>query len=88
MCPATWTKYNVRVEPRSNNAPDAGLSSFQSATLDSDAAKATDRKLRPKGRPPATDFVSEVELDRLLGAWLATSPADYVHIADASTLRE
>jgi DNA modification methylase len=69
--------YNVRVEPRSNNAIAAGLSSFQGAThyqqLDvepyPDKAKPTTRKLRAKDRPLANDFVSEQEFDRLLHAW-------------------
>jgi hypothetical protein len=54
--------YNVRVEPRSNNAVAAGLSSFQ-------AQGAATGKLRAKDRPLANDFVSEEEFDRLLRAW-------------------
>lgn len=69
--------YNVRVEPRSNNAIAAGLSSFQGTThhqgLDVSRhpgkANATHRKLRAKDRPLANDFVSEQEFDRLLDAW-------------------
>jgi len=71
--------YNCKVEPRSNNAIAAGLSSFggafsghqQSADLDRypEKSKATDRKLRPKDRPLANDFVSDEEFDRLLDAW-------------------
>jgi DNA modification methylase len=69
--------YNVRVEPRSNNAIAAGLSSFQGTThhqkLDVERhpgkAKPTAKKLRPKDRPLANDFVSEEEFDRLLAAW-------------------
>jgi len=68
--------YNVRVEPRSNNAIAAGLSSFQAAhhqALDlarhPEKAIPTDRKLRPKDRPLANDFVSDDEFDRLLDAW-------------------
>jgi hypothetical protein len=68
--------YNVKVEPRSNNAIAAGLSSF-SAThhqgLDvarhPGKAKATGKKLRAKDRPLANDFVSDEEFDRLLVAW-------------------
>ena len=78
--------YNVRVEPRSNNAIAAGLSSFQATEAarrdgnmthhqgfdlarDPEKAKATTRKLRPKDRPLANDFVSDEEFDRLLHAW-------------------
>jgi len=77
--------YNVKVEPRSNNAIAAGLSSFaapagsrrKTAThhqgLDlarhPEKAKPTGRKLRAKDRPLANDFVSDAEFDRLLDAW-------------------
>jgi DNA modification methylase len=69
--------YNVKVEPRSNNAIAAGLSSFSGATnhqkLDvarhPEKTKPTNRKLRAKDRPLANDFVSGDEFDRLLNAW-------------------
>jgi DNA modification methylase len=69
--------YNVKVEPRSNNAIAAGLSSFAGATHHQalDVARhpvksqPTTRKLRAKDRPLANDFVSEQEFDRLLHAW-------------------
>jgi len=70
--------YNVRVEPRSNNAIAAGLSSFGEPGLmhhqGFDVArqgvkKATTTKLRPKDRPLANDFVSDGEFDKLLHAW-------------------
>jgi len=80
--------YNVKVEPRSNNAIAAGLSSFGSgadAIEASDAqgmhhqgfdlarhkskSKATHKKLRPKDRPLANDFVSDEEFEKLLRAW-------------------
>jgi DNA modification methylase len=68
--------YNVRVEPRSNNAIAAGLSSFGTThhqKLDvvrhPEKAKPTDKKLRAKDRPLTNDFVSEDEFDRLLHAW-------------------
>jgi DNA modification methylase len=69
--------YNVKVEPRSNNAIAAGLSSFAGTThhqqLDverhPEKAQPTTRKLRAKDRPLANDFVSEEEFDRLLHAW-------------------
>ena len=69
--------YNVKVEPRSNNAIAAGLSSF--ASLQShqkldlarhpDKAQPTTKKLRPRDRPLANDFVSERQFNRLLHAW-------------------
>jgi len=68
--------YNVKVEPRSNNAIAAGLSSFtemhhQGFDLARDKSKAapTTRKLRPKDRPLINDFVSDEEFARLLRAW-------------------
>jgi DNA modification methylase len=79
--------YNVKVEPRSNNAIAAGLSSFGGgdAVEASDAqgmhhqgfdlarhkskSKATHKKLRPKDRPLANDFVSDEEFEKLLRAW-------------------
>jgi DNA modification methylase len=69
--------YNVKVEPRSNNAIAAGLSSFQGTThhqgLDlarhPEKSKPTQKKLRAKDRPLANDFVSDNEFDRLLDAW-------------------
>jgi DNA modification methylase len=71
--------YNVRVEPRSNNAIAAGLSSFQGAThhqgLDvarhPQKSKPTTSKLRAKDRPLVNDFVSDEEFDRLLNAWFS-----------------
>ena len=74
--------YNVKVEPRSNNAIAAGLSSYPAApghgathhqALDlaraPGKAKPTHRKLRAKDRPLANDFVEPAEFDRLLRAW-------------------
>ena len=69
--------YNVKVEPRSNNAIAAGLSSFQGTThhqsLDltrhPEKAKPTRKKLRAKDRPLENDFVSDEEFERLLDAW-------------------
>jgi DNA modification methylase len=84
--------YGVKVEPRSNNAIAAGLSSFQQPersgheslrhaegerhhhqSLDlarhPEKSNATHKKLRPKDRPLANDFVSDEEFDRLLHAW-------------------
>ena len=69
--------YNVKVEPRSNNAIAAGLSSFQGTTHHQgfdverhpEKATATHTKMRAKDRPLMNDFVSEEEFDRLLHAW-------------------
>jgi DNA modification methylase len=68
--------YNVKVEPRSNNAIAAGLSSFTNTHhqgLDlarhPGKAKPTQKKLRAKDRPLANDFVTEEEFDRLLASW-------------------
>jgi DNA modification methylase len=71
--------YNVKVEPRSNNAIAAGLSSFGEPGLTQhqgfdlarrpEIAKATHRKLRPKDRPLVNDFVSDEEFDQMLHAW-------------------
>ncbi|MCP4249371.1 MAG: ParB N-terminal domain-containing protein [bacterium] len=77
--------YNVKVEPRSNNAIAAGLSSFQATEAKRKGSlkhhqgldlarhpgksKATHRKIRAKDRPLVNDFVSDEEFDRLLHAW-------------------
>jgi DNA modification methylase len=69
--------YNVKVEPRSNNAIAAGLSSFKGLNhhqgLDlarhPEKAKPTQRKLRPKDRPLANDFVSEEAFQQMLHSW-------------------
>jgi len=68
--------YNVKVEPRSNNAIAAGLSSFtnthhQGLDLARHPSKAqpTHEKLRPKDRPLQNDFLPEEKFDRLLRAW-------------------
>ena len=72
--------YNVKVEPRSNNAIAAGLSSFTATHhqgLDlarhPGKAKPTQKKLRAKDRPLANDFVSQDEFDRLLDAWFGNA---------------
>jgi hypothetical protein len=73
--------YNVKVEPRRNNAIAAGNSSFattnkhhQKFDLERhpEKAKATHKKMRAKDRPLANDFVSDEEFDRLLDAWFGT----------------
>ena len=81
--------YNVRVEPRSNNAIAAGLSSFQASTARKEGslqhhqgfdvarhpekAQATHRKLRPKDRPLENDFVSAEAFDEMLLSWFANA---------------
>ena len=73
--------YNVKVEPRSNNAIAAGLSSFPKQETKSthhqkfdvqrhpEKAHATHKKLRPKDRPLENDFVSDEQFDKLLDGW-------------------
>jgi DNA modification methylase len=73
--------YNVKVEPRSNNAIAAGNSSFAAQpkkrthhqSLDlarhPKKSKPTTNKMRAKDRQLTNDFVSEEEFDRLLRAW-------------------
>src|SRR4029453_7753385 len=68
--------YNVKVEPRSNNAIAAGLSSFTNTHhqgLDlarhPSKSKPTGKKLRAKDRPLANDFVTDEKFNRLLSAW-------------------
>jgi DNA modification methylase len=69
--------YNVKVEPRSNNAIAAGLSSFTGTThhqqLDverhPEKSQPTTKKMRAKDRPLANDFLSDAEFERLLQAW-------------------
>jgi DNA modification methylase len=69
--------YGVKVEPRSNNAIAAGLSSFEGTThhqkLDvarhPEKAKPTAKKLRAKDRPLANDFLDDDEFVKLLHAW-------------------
>ncbi|QDU44565.1 putative methyltransferase [Symmachiella dynata] len=72
--------YNVRVEPRSNNAIAAGHSSFskthhQSFDLHRDPAKSksTTAKLRAKDRPIVNDFVSDEAFTTLLQAWFGNA---------------
>jgi DNA modification methylase len=69
--------YNVRVEPRSNNAIATGHSSFAGTKQHQgfDLARhrqklrPTSKRLRAKDRPLANDFVSDEEFNRLLHAW-------------------
>jgi DNA modification methylase len=68
--------YNVKVEPRSNNAIAAGNSSFTKThhqsmdlALHPGKDKPTTRKMRPKDRPLMNDFVSDEAFEKLLRAW-------------------
>lgn len=70
--------YNVKVEPRSNNAIAAGNSSFagpkkhhQQFDLERhpEKSKPTQKKLRAKDRPLANDFVTDEAFDEMLLAW-------------------
>jgi DNA modification methylase len=69
--------YNVKVEPRSNNAIAAGLSSFERTKHHQrfdverypEKATPTGKKLRAKDRPLQNDFVSDEDFDRLLHDW-------------------
>ena len=73
--------YNVKVEPRSNNAIAAGNSSFEHSPgyanhrgragqpTDGHAAPHKITKLRPKDRPLANDFLPPEEFERMLNAW-------------------
>jgi len=68
--------YNVKVEPRSNNAIAAGNSSFKQThhqkmdlACHPEKAKATHRKMRAKDRPLENDFVSDEDFDVMLRAW-------------------
>jgi DNA modification methylase len=60
--------YGVKVEPRSNNAIAAGFSSFVS-TKPFEPATLSARRLRPRDRPLANDFLPPEEFDRLLQLW-------------------
>jgi DNA modification methylase len=68
--------YNVKVEPRSNNAIAAGLTSFRGThhqrfdvRRHPEKAKPTGKRMRAKDRPLANDFVSDDQFDHLLRDW-------------------
>ncbi len=72
--------YNVKVEPRSNNAIAAGNCSFRQThhqKLDlarhPGKAKATHRQMRAKDRPLENDFVTDEAFDEMLLAWFANA---------------
>lgn len=62
--------YNVKVEPRSNNAramAETHHQRFDNAR--SGNPTPTDAKLRPKDRPLMNDFMSDADFDEILLAW-------------------
>jgi len=68
--------YNVKVEPRSNNAIAAGLSSFTQThhqKLDvvwhPEKSQPTTARMRAKDRPLENDFLDDAEFEALLGKW-------------------
>ena len=71
--------YNVKVEPRSNNAIAAGNSSFSAPdkkhhqkfdlARHPEKAKPTGKKMRAKDRPLENDFVTDEAFDEMLLAW-------------------
>ena len=80
--------YNVKVEPRSNNAIAAGNSSFTKAEpkkgsgghhqkLDlarhPEKSKPTHKQMRAKDRPLANDFVTDEAFDEMLDAWFGNA---------------
>ncbi len=76
--------YNVKVEPRSNNAMAAGTTSFAAPkgglthNQDFDLARRgrkgkTNTHLRPKDLPLANDFLTDEEFDKRLDAWFGNA---------------
>jgi DNA modification methylase len=72
--------YNVRCEPRSNNAIAAGNSSFKQThhqKLDlarhPEKAHPTAKQMRAKDRPLENDFVTDEHFDDLLLAWFSNA---------------
>src|SRR4029077_10620351 len=73
--------YGVRVEPRSNNAIAAGLSSFQGpkhhqkmdVVRHPGKAKGNTKKMRAKDRPLANDFVTDEAFGKMLLAWFGNA---------------
>ncbi len=68
--------YNVKVEPRSNNAIAAGNSSFTNyhhQAMDlarhPEKSKPTHKQMRAKDRPLENDFVSDEAFEEMLHAW-------------------
>ncbi len=75
--------YNVKLEPRSNNAIAAGLRGRNTArhqqqadlTRHPEKAKGTTRRLRPKDRPLENDHLSNQEFDARLRDWFGNAAA-------------
>ena len=72
--------YNVKVEPRSNNAIAAGLSSFTSThhqgfdvNRHPEKAKGNTKKMRAKDRPLENDFVTDEAFDQMLLDWFGNA---------------
>lgn len=75
--------YNVKVEPRSNNAIAAGNSSFAAPegkhhqkfdlARHPEKAKGTHKKMRAKDRPLENDFVTDEAFDEMLLAWFGNA---------------
>ena len=73
--------YNVKVEPRSNNAIAAGLSSFTGLThhqsfdvhRGATHAHGTTKKMRAKDRPLENDFVTGEAFDKMLLDWFGNA---------------
>ena len=76
--------YNVKVEPRSNNAIAAGLSSFSNRVPGAhhqgfdvkrhpEKAHGTHKRMRAKDRPLENDFVPADTFDELLLGWFANA---------------
>src|SRR5262249_20150512 len=72
--------YNVKVEPRSNNAIAAGLSSFRTThhqKLDvsrhPEKSQPTTRQMRAKDRPLANDFVDDAAFAEMLNKWFGNA---------------
>jgi DNA modification methylase len=71
--------YNVKVEPRSNNAISAGLSSFTApekrhhqrfdVARHPEKAQGTTKKMRAKDRPLVNDFVTDEAFAAMLLSW-------------------
>lgn len=78
----TDSPYNVRAEPRSNNATAATLFSFRSFHHQSfdlnrgvSKPKSTTNELRPKHRILANDFIKDADYDVLLRPWFSSLAA-------------
>lgn len=59
--------YNVKVEPRSNNAHRSGSKGLRAQN----SGNKSTGKLRAKDRPLANDFISDDEFDKLVDAWFS-----------------